>query len=259
MGHKKPQRIVCLSAESADWLARIDAWEQVVGVTAYFEPPWELPRKPRIAGFSSAHLDTIVALSPDLVIGFSDVQASIAAELIRRGCTVFVTNQRTLAETFDALELLATVVGRSAEARPWLDQLRDGLAPIAPPVRRPKVYFEEWHDPPVSCIGWISELIELAGGEDVFANRRGRAAASERGVTTEEIVDAAPEIMIASWCGAPVDWRTVRERSGWSTLPCVRDERLFEIPSGLILQPGYRLLDGYRRLQAIVRELPPVP
>lgn len=253
MPSKIPQRVVCLSAESADWLARIGAWEQVVGVTAFFEPPAGLPAKPRIAGFSTARLDPIVSLNPDLVLGFSDVQAALAAELIRRGLTVLVTNQRTIAQTFDTLEMLARLVDRETAAKPWLDQLRELLTPAPPPARRPRIYFEEWYDPLVSGICWVSELIELAGGEDVFAEFRGRGAASERVVTTAAITAAAPEIMLASWCGQAVDWQQVRSRPGWAELPCVQTNQLYEIPSNQILQPGFALAAGYQQIKEIVR------
>lgn len=254
MSIRFPKRIVCLSAESADWLVRLGAWERVVGVTAFFEQPRESPARPRIAGFSTAQLDAIVALHPDLVLGFSDVQAAVTAELIRRGLTVVVTNQRTIEEAFDALELIARVVDRAAAAEPFLVQLRAELAAVEPPPRRPRVYFEEWHDPPVSCICWVSELIERAGGEDVFAEFRRRAAAAERAVATSAIVAAAPEIMIASWCGKPVDWRRVRSRPGWAQLPCVQANQLYEIPSDQILQPGFGLVTGYEKIKSIVRQ-----
>ncbi|MBM4002444.1 MAG: cobalamin-binding protein [Planctomycetes bacterium] len=247
-----PKRIICLSAESADWLARLGAWERVVGVTSFYEPPRELAPRPRIAGFSTAQLDAIVALHPDLVLGFSDVQAAVAAELVRRGLTVVVTNQRTIDELFDALELIARAVDRAAAAEPLLVQLRADLAAVEPPPRRPRVYFEEWHDPPVSGICWVSELIERAGGEDVFAEFRNRAAAADRAVTTSAIVAAAPEIMIASWCGKPVDWQRVRKRPGWNSLSCVQAGQLYEIPSNQILQPGFGLAAGYAQIRSIV-------
>jgi iron complex transport system substrate-binding protein len=242
-----------LSAESADWLVRLGAWEQVVGVTAFFEQPPGLPPRPRIAGFSTARLDRILSLEPDLVLGFSDVQAGVAAELIRRGLTVLITNQRTIAQTFDSLELIARAVGRAAAAQPWLDQLREQLTAVDPPARRPRVYFEEWYDPPVSGICWVSELIERAGAADVFAERRSRAAARQRVVSTEDVVAAAPEIMLASWCGQPVDWKQVHHRPGWAKLPCLQTNQLYEIPSSEILQPGFALAEGYQRIKEIVR------
>lgn len=249
-----PRRIVCLSAEAADWLVRIGAWEQVVGVTAFFEQPAGMPRRQRIAGFSTARLEPIVSLSPDLVLGFSDVQAAIGAELVRRGLTVLITNQRTIAQTFDALQLIARVVDRAEAAEAWLAQMREQLAPLDPPPHRPRVYFEEWHDPPVSGIGWISELIERAGGQDVFAEFRARPAARDRAVTTAAIARAAPEIMLASWCGVPVDWMQVRSRPGWADLPCVQTNQLFEIPGPEILQPGFGLVAGYQRIKTIIRQ-----
>jgi iron complex transport system substrate-binding protein len=163
-----PQRIVCLSAEAADWLWRIGAWNNVVGVTAFFIAPSEAPAKPRASGFSTARFKEIAALNPDLVITFSDVQADFAAELIKHGIPVLATNQRTLAETEATLSLLGRVVAREAESEHLLAEFRERLTPVATGANRPRVYFEEWNDPLISGIGWVGELIERAGGADIF-------------------------------------------------------------------------------------------
>lgn len=256
------RRVVCLSAESADWLARIGAWDRVVGVTAYFDAPPDLPPKPRIAGFSTARLDALLQLDPDLVLGFSDVQADLAAELIRRGRSVWISNQRSLAQIRDMLELLARVVDRCAAAAPWLAEFDRRLTPVgagttglAERSERPRVYFEEWPEPLVTGIGWVGELIERAGGEDLFAARRTAAGAAGRTVDPAEVLQGRPDLIVASWCGRPVDWDLVRRRPGWESLPAVRNGRLVEIDSTVLLQPGYRLLDGYEQLcQAIAGE-----
>ena len=184
---RAPQRVVCLSAESADWLWRIGAWDNVVGVTSCFTPAADVPPKPPVSSFSTARFDEIVALKPDLVITFSDVQAALAAELIKRGLTVFATNQRTIAEIEATLALLGRVVGREAEAEQRLREFRERLAPVESCVR-PRVYFEEWNDPFISGIAWISELIQRAGGEDIFADLQECRAASQRVVTSEQVV-----------------------------------------------------------------------
>jgi len=251
---ERPNRIVCVSADAADWLARIGAWDQVVGVTAFFQLPEELPPKPRVSGFSTGNLGEIIELRPDLVIGFSDVQADLAAELIRVGIPVFVTNQRSLDETHRTLASLARFVGQEAAAVPLLAEFQRRLEPVKRQGRPPRVYFEEWYDPPVTGIGWVSELIERAGGDDIFAAYRDRRAARDRQVGSEDILAADPEIVIASWCGKPVHWELVHSRPGWNNMAAVRTSRLYEIPSDDLLQPGWRVVLGYERLKQIIAD-----
>lgn len=247
-----PQRIVCLSAESADWLWRIGAWDSVVGVTTCLTPAADVPPKPRVSAFSTARFDEITALKPDLVIAFSDVQASITAELITRGLAVLATNQRTLAEIEATLELLARIVGREREAEQRLREFRKRLAPVTAPAVRPRVYFEEWNDPFISGIAWISELIERAGGQDIFAGFREQRAASQRIVTSEQVCRADPEVIIASWCGKPLRADEIVARPGWDKIAAVRANRIHEIPGDDILQPGFRLVNGYESLKRIL-------
>lgn len=250
---RAPQRIVCLSAESADWLWRIGAWENVVAGTAFFTPPPDAPLKPRVSGFSTARLEEIAALNPDLVITFSDVQAPLAAELIQRGFPVLATNQRTLAETEATLALLGRMVVREAESERLLAEFRERLAPATDILARPRVYFEEWNDPLITGIGWVGELIERAGGDDIFAGLRTKRAAAERVVSPEQICRANPEIIFASWCGKPVQSAEICSRPGWAELAAVRAGRIYEIPGDDILQPGFRLVQGNERLKEIIR------
>jgi iron complex transport system substrate-binding protein len=249
-----PQRIVCLSAEAADWLWRIGAWESVAGVTAYFIQPDGTPPKPRVSGFSSANLNEITKLNPDLIITFSDVQAKLAAELIQRGFSVVATNQRTLAETEATLALLARVAGCEREAEKLLNEFRERLAPVENVTRRPRVYFEEWNDPLISGIAWVSELIERAGGEDIFASLRTKRAAPERVVSPEQVCQANPEIIFASWCGKPVQAVEISARHGWSDLAAVRENHIHEIAGEDILQPGFRLVYGYEKMKRLFKE-----
>jgi iron complex transport system substrate-binding protein len=242
-----PQRIICLSAETADWLWRIGAWERVVGVTAFFEAPLA-PLKPRVSGFSSANLEQIMQLRPDLVITFSDVQTKLAAELMRRGLTVLATNQRTLAEVENTLGMLARIVDCEPAAEPLLAEFREQLAPVTRAVR-PRVYFEEWNDPLISGIGWVGELIERAGGEDVFPELRNRRAAMERVVLPAQVCAARPEIIFASWCGKPFQAAELAARPGWEQLAAVRSGCVHEIAGEDILQPGFRLIDGFRQMK----------
>jgi iron complex transport system substrate-binding protein len=240
---------VCLSAESADWLWRIGAWEAVVGVTAFFTVPAGAEPKPRVAGFSTAQLDEIAELNPDLIIAYSDVQAPLLAELMRRGFAVLGTNQRTLAEIESTLILLGRIVEREPEAAHWLEEFQKRLAPVEKVKVRPRVYFEEWNDPLVSGIAWVSELIERAGGKDVFAELRMQRAAAERVVEPEEVCRRNPEIILASWCGRAVRVADIVARPGWKAVAAVKKKRIYEIPGAEILQPGFRLVDGYERIR----------
>jgi iron complex transport system substrate-binding protein len=247
--HRTPQRIVCLSAESADWLWRLGAWDEVVGVTAYFPAPEGAPARPRVSGFSTARLPEITALNPDLVITFSDVQASLAAELIKAGLPVLATNQRTLAEIESTLRLIGRAVGREAKADELLLEFQRRLQPVDRHGTRPRVYFEEWNDPFISGIAWVSELIERAGGADIFGELRAKRAASERVVSSEQIHQANPEIIFASWCGKPVEVPAIAKRPDWKNVAAVRAGRIHEILSDDILQPGFRLVLGYEELK----------
>jgi iron complex transport system substrate-binding protein len=252
-----PQRIVCLSAEAADWLWRIGAWERVVGVTAFFTLPSEASPRPRVSGFSSANLEQIARLNPDLIITFSDVQAGVAGALIHRGFNVLATNQRTLAETEATLALLARVVSCEVKGESLLHEFREKLAPVAAIESRPRVYFEEWNDPLITGIAWVSELIERAGGHDVFAGLRGRRSAPKRVVSSEQVCQADPEIILASWCGQPVQPAAIASRPGWQHLTAVRHHRVHEIPGEDILQPGFRLVFGCERMKGLMcREAP---
>jgi iron complex transport system substrate-binding protein len=240
-------RIVCLSAEAADICARLGAWDEVVAVSAFASQTGLAPR-PVIGGFSKADCERVAALRPDLIITFSDVQADIAAQLVRRGCTVLATNQRTLAEIGEAICLIGGAIGRAFAAERLAAEFRAELAALknsaTPP---PRVYFEEWPDPLISAIGWVGELIEQCGGIDIFAARRGRAS-RERVVEPQEVIAAGPDIIIASWCGRRVEIDAIRARAGFSKIRAVQADRIHAIPSDLLLQPGPRVLEGGREL-----------
>ena len=223
-----PQRIVCLSAEVADWLWRIGAWDRVAGVTSYFAQPADVPLKPRVSGFSSANLHQITQLNPDLVISFSDVQAGITGALVSRGIPVLATNQRTLADIEAALGLLARVVGCEAVGERLLREFHEKLAPFTVNQPRPRVYFEEWNAPLITGIAWVGELIERAGGQNVFGELHKKSAASDRIVTFESVVQANPEIIFASWCGKPVCPNEIAARPGWENITAIREKRVYE-------------------------------
>jgi len=247
--NQTPQRIVCLSAEAADWFLRLGAWGRVVGVTAFFRPTPAIPPKPRVSGFSSANLEQIKKLNPDLIVTFSDVQAKLAAQLMQRGFPVLATNQRTLAETEATLSLLARIVDCEQAGEKLIAQFHERLAPVENNFPRPRIYFEEWNEPLVSGIGWVGELIERAGGEDIFSELRSQRTAILRVVAPEQILTADPEIIFASWCGRPVRIFEIAARPGWNRLAAVRENHIFEIPGEDILQPGFRLILGYEKIK----------
>lgn len=245
-------RIVCLSAESADICARLGAWDEVVGVTA-FASQTGLARRPVVSGFSTADVAAVVAMQPDLVITFCDVQADLAAQLIHAGCTVLATNQRSLAQIGQAIRLIGGAIGRASAAEVLASEFAAGLETLRrDPAHRPRVYFEEWPEPLISGIGWVGELIELCGGEDIFASRRG-GASRERVVSAEEVIAADPGIILASWCGKPVRVAEITRRPGWDTIAAVRTGQVHALPSSDLLQPGPALLAGGLLIRGILR------
>jgi len=250
-----PSRIVCLSAEAVEILYQIGCGERIVGVTRYAAGPPEAREKPLVGGFSDVNYEKIDALKPDLVIAFSDVQADATRELIRRGHAVLATNQRSLNDVFDTILLIGRIVGRGPAAQKLADEMRAEIfASVAalPVAARPKVYFEEWDEPMISGIRWVSELIEAAGGADIFPEFRDTPRAPDRVVTSDEVTRRAPGIIIASWCGKRADLDAIRSRPGWDAIPAVRNNRVHEIKSAHILQPGPGLLRGFRQLREII-------
>ncbi|GAO05502.1 helical backbone metal receptor [Anaeromyxobacter sp. PSR-1] len=252
-----PRRVVCLTEETTETLYRIGAGDLVVGVSGFTVRPPEARRKPRVSAFLSADGDAIAALRPDLVVGFSDLQADVARDLVRRGIPVLVTNQRSVAEILQTLRLVTAAVGRAEAGEALAAELEGGLARVAEAAaalpRRPRVFFEEWPDPLIAGIRWVSELLELAGAEDVCAETRASHAAKGRIVAPEEVARRAPEAVVASWCGKKARREVIRARPGWAGVPAVRDDQLYELRSAIILQPGpAALTDGVRALAGIV-------
>ncbi|MEN3351489.1 MAG: iron complex transport system substrate-binding protein, partial [Bradyrhizobium sp.] len=233
--------------------------DRIVGVSGYAVRPAQVRReKPRVSAFISADIPKILALDPDLVLAFSDLQADIVAELVRAGIAVHVFNQRDLAGIFAMIRTLGALVGAADRAERLASEFEQRLAAVAAtprPAPRPKVYFEEWDDPLISGIGWVSELIEIAGGDDALPHLRAQKAAKDRIVTPDAVRAAAPDVILASWCGKKVVPDRIRRRDGWSEIPAVRNDRIVEIKSPIILQPGpAALTDG---LDAIVKALWP--
>jgi iron complex transport system substrate-binding protein len=253
-----PQRIVALTEETTEWLYLLGQEHRLVGVSGYtVRPPQARHEKPRISSFLDGKIDRIVALEPDLVIGFSDMQAALADKLIRAGLNVWITNQRSVAQIESTLLNLAQLLGVLTEGlcliETWRAQRRQWQATAATWPRRPRVYFEEWDEPMISAIGWVSELLELAGGVDVFAEL-GRQSLGRNRVIDDplEPVRRAPDLIIGSWCGKKFRPERVAARPGWADVPAVRLGQLHEIKSPEILQPGpAALTDGGRRLHAL--------
>jgi iron complex transport system substrate-binding protein len=254
-----PERIVCLTEETVETLYLLGEQRRIVGISGYcVRPPEARREKPRISAFTSADIPKILGLRPDLVLSFSDLQADIVAALVRQGVNVHAFNQRTVAEIFDMIRMLGAMIDAADRAERLAEELTDGLVAARQQAahlpQRPRVYFEEWDEPMISGIGWVSELIEAAGGVDIFADRAGGKSAKERIVTAEEIIARAPDIIIGSWCGKRFRAGKVTARPGFDQLPAVRNGTLHEIKSSLILQPGpAALTDGLRALQSAIR------
>jgi len=254
-----PTRIVCLTEETTETLYLLGEEDRIVGISGFtVRPPRARKEKPKVSAFISAKIDKILALEPDLVLGFSDLQADIAAELIRHGVEVHVFNQRSVAEILRVIRMLGGMIGCEAKASALAAGLEGGLdairATAATFSRRPRVYFEEWDEPQISAIRWVSELIGIAGGDDIFPSRAVASLGRERIVADPlEVVRAAPDVIIGSWCGKKFRAEKVASRPGWGGVPAVRDGELHEIKSPLILQPGpAALTDGLDALHAIV-------
>jgi iron complex transport system substrate-binding protein len=252
-----PSRIVCLTEETIETLYLLGEQDRIVGVSGYaVRPPQVRREKPRVSAFTSADIPKILALDPDLVFTFSDLQADIAAELIRASVAVHAFNQRDVAGILAMVRTVGALIGAAEKAEALAQAYEARLNEVAASARgrlRPQVYFEEWDDPLISGIGWVSELIEIAGGIDPFSYLRTQKSAKGRIVTSDAVIGAAPDVILASWCGKKVVPDKIRQRPGWETIPAVRNGRIVEIKSPLVLQPGpAALTDG---LDAIIAAL----
>jgi iron complex transport system substrate-binding protein len=259
MAVRYPERIVCLTEETTETLYALDEDWRIVGISGFtVRPPRARREKPRVSAFTSARIGRILELSPDLVLGFSDLQADIASELIRHGIAVHVFNHRSVDEIFAMIGMLGGLIGQQAKAEAFAADLERGVEAVRQQAarlpRRPKVYFEEWDDPQISGIRWVSELIGIAGGDDCFPELAAEALGRKRIIADPaEVVARRPDIIIGSWCGKKFRPERVAARDGWQAVPAVRDKELHEIKSALILQPGPAALsDGLRELSGII-------
>jgi iron complex transport system substrate-binding protein len=253
-----PQRIVCLTEETTEWLYLLGQSHRIVGISGYtVRPPQARQEKPRVSAFISAKIDKILALKPDCVFGFSDLQADIAAALIRQGIQVTIFNQRSIGEIFSMMKQVAALVGEVTRGNELIDGIQKQLLQIEAAASRfaarPKVYFEEWELPPISAIAWVSELIQVAGGDDCFPELARESLGKNRIIAdTQEIVRRNPDIIVGSWCGKKFRPEKVVARPGFGEVSAVREAQLFEIKSCDILQPGpAALTDGVRQLHQI--------
>jgi len=256
-----PQRIVCMTEETTEWLYLLGEDARVVGISGYtVRPKRAREEKPRVSAFTSAKIDKILALQPDCVFGFSDMQADIASALIRHGVQVTIFNQRSVAEIFSMMFQVAAMVGQSDKGLAMIEALQQQLAAIqnaaATLPRRPRIYFEEWDEPPISAIRWVSELMGIAGGDDCFPELAAQSLGKNRIIAdSAEIVRRNPDIIIGSWCGKKFRPEKVAARPGWKDVSAVKTGQLFEIKSVDILQPGpAALTDGVAQLHRIVMD-----
>ena len=255
-----PQRIVCLTEEPTETLYALGEQHRIVGISGFtVRPPIARKEKPKVSAFTSARIGEILKLQPDFVVGFSDIQAEIAAELIKHGVEVWISNHRSVDGILDYIRRLGALVGAGDKASAYADELRRGLDAIedqaASLPRRPRVYFEEWDEPPITGIRWVAELVRIAGGDDVFPELSLESLAKHRILADAgEVVRRAPDIIMGSWCGKKFRPEKVAARPGWDVTPAVRDGELHEIKSPLILQPGpAALTDGVGEIARIIK------
>jgi iron complex transport system substrate-binding protein len=253
-----PSRIVCLTEETTETLFLLGEQDRIVGVSGFTVRPPEARQKPRVSAFLSADYAKIEALKPDLILAFSDLQADITTELVKRGYPVFTFNQRSVAEILQMIRVLAGIVGVAEKGEALATKLKRGLDDIrdraATLPRRPKVFFEEWYDPLISGIRWVEELVQIAGGEPIFPELENAALAKDRIVSGEQVIAREPEVIIGSWCGKPVRKERIASRPGWEQVPAVRNGHIYEVKSAYILQPGpAALTEGVTQLHDLLR------
>ncbi len=251
-------RIACLTSETAELCYALGLGEEVVGRSAFCTRPEAVKKVRVVSSFTEVRLERMAEVKPDVVLAFSDLQADLCQQLIKAGYPVLALNQRTLAETFQSVRWVGGLLERRAEAEALVTAMQARISAVQAAAagwkRRPRVYFEEWNDPLITGIGWVGELIELAGGDDVFSELNHLRSAPERVVEPDEVVARAPDIVLASWCGKPFQAGQVRDRPGWSAVPAVRSDELHELPGSEVLSPGLALVDGLERIHGILAD-----
>ena len=256
--NQHPNRIVCLTEETTETLYLLGEGDRVVGISGYTVRPPEAREKPKVSSFLHARYEKIEALQPDLILAFSDLQAEITNDLVKRGYPVFTFNQRSVAEILQMIRVLAGIVGVADKGEALAASLERGLDVIreraATLPRRPTVFFEEWYDPLISGIRWTEELVRIAGGEPIFPELEHASLAKDRIVSSEQVIARAPEVIIGSWCGKPVRKERIAARPGWQDIPAVKNGRIYEVKSTYILQPGpAALTEGVTQIAELLR------
>ncbi|TGL44388.1 cobalamin-binding protein [Leptospira perdikensis] len=252
-----PERIICLTEEPTEMLYLLGEEKRIVGISVYTERPSKAKEeKTKVSAFISGNLKKITALEPDLVIGFSDIQSQLAKDLIERGLNVLIFNQRSISEILSNMQMLGNLVGQAEKAKSlieeWQNQITLWKQENESKTNKPKVFFQEWDEPIITGIQWVSEAIELAGGVDSFSHLKDRKLAKDRIITAEEVTDANPDIYVGSWCGKVMDWDWVRNKPEWQNISAIQNNKIFEMDPSIILQPGPALfLEGIPKLKEI--------
>ena len=257
VGTMYPERIICLTEETVEILYLLGEEKRIVGISRFVERPIQAKKNhPVISSFINANFNKIAALQPDLIIGFSDIQKDIARELIEGGFNVLITNQRTIEEILNNIILIGSLVGRNDAAQVLVESIKNKLLLINQKIKvqskRPLIYFEEWDEPKISAIRWVSEIIEYCGGIDIFSDRSRGKLAKERFVTSNEVIDRNPDIILACWCGKKVDLESFHKRDGWNQINAVRNNKIYELAPEVFLQPGPGLFSGIDSLVEII-------
>ncbi len=254
-----PKRIVCLTEETTETLYLLGEGDRVVGISGYTVRPPEARQKPKVSSFLHARYEKIEALEPDLILAFSDLQADMTTDLVKRGYPVFTFNQRSVAEILQMIRVLGGIVGVPEKANTLARTLDHGLDDIRERAAtlpwRPRVFFEEWYDPLISGIRWTEELVQIAGGDPIFPELKDAGLAKDRIVTGDQVIARAPDVIVGSWCGKPVRKERIAARPGWQDIPAVKNGHIYEIKSTYILQPGpAALTEGVRQLHDVIRQ-----
>ena len=260
MQSKGPKRIVCLTEEPTEILYLLSEQERIVGISRYTVRPQEAKNNhPIVSAFVDGSVKKISELKPDLVIGFSDIQGDLAAKLIKANLQVLIFNQRTIEEILEVILTIGRIVSAEDKAQKLVDKyietLKKAKEKTSKQNTKPKVYFEEWDDPTFSGIRWVSELIEIAGGKDIFSDKSHGKLAMEREIQWPDVIEKNPDVILASWCGKPVDIDSIKQRKGWDNISAIKNNRIHEIDSSIILQPGpASLTEGLKVLESLIRE-----
>ncbi|PJZ46177.1 cobalamin-binding protein [Leptospira brenneri] len=253
-----PERIICLTEEPTEMLYLLGEEERIIGISVYTErPPKAKEEKTKVSAFISGNLKKITSLEPDLVIGFSDIQSQLAKDLIERGLNVIIFNQRSISEILSNMQILGNLVGQTDKAKTlidgWKKNITEWKKENESKTKKPKVFFQEWDEPIITGIQWVSEAIELAGGEDCFSHLKDKKLAKDRIITAEAVKEANPDIYMGSWCGKAMDWDWVRNKPEWQSTGFIKSNRIFELDPSIILQPGPALfLEGIPKLREIL-------